>query len=73
MNDTASDRDLVDRKASSKKETRKPSDCCASCKWLSDDFTSVCVNSDSPRCADFVSADYWCKEYEVKRGTANDC
>ena len=23
------------------------------CKWLSDDFNEVCVNRDSPVCADF--------------------
>ena len=23
------------------------------CKWLSDDFSQVCVNADCPCCADF--------------------
>lgn len=29
---------------------------CGLCKWLSDNYTMVCVNSDSPRCADFVNS-----------------
>ena len=64
MNDASRDRDMADCKASPKKENSKPQDCCASCKWLLDEFTSVCVNSDSPMCADFVSAYYWCNKYE---------
>lgn len=26
------------------------------CKWLSDDFTAVCVNADCPVCADVCAA-----------------
>ena len=37
---------------------------CMSCKWRSDDFMSVCINSDSAYCADFVSNDMRCREYE---------
>lgn len=37
---------------------------CKNCRYRSDDFTSVCVNADSDRVADFVSADDWCEEWE---------
>ena len=46
------------------------------CKWLSDDFTMVCVNDKSEHCADFVwnnecdSCKY--REYEVGVDLAND-
>ena len=37
---------------------------CETCKWRSDDFTSACVNGESEHCADFVSEDDWCEEWE---------
>lgn len=39
---------------------------CQNCKWWSDEFTSACVNADSPRCADFVEKDDTCECFEVK-------
>lgn len=39
---------------------------CSNCKWLSCEFSSVCVNSDSEYCADFVSADDSCEFFESK-------
>lgn len=39
---------------------------CTTCKWLSDEFTSVCVNDASAHCADFVSGADWCNEWEGK-------
>jgi len=38
---------------------------CRNCKWRSDEFTSVCVNADSSKCADFVDADDTCMAFEV--------
>ena len=38
---------------------------CQNCRFQSDEFTSVCVNGDSPRCADFVAADDTCEAFEV--------
>ena len=36
---------------------------CRDCWWLSDEYTCVCTNEDSPHCADFVllnqSCPYW--------------
>ena len=40
--------------------------CCGNCRWLSDGFTSVCVNSDSEHCADFVMADDTCEHWKQK-------
>ena len=39
------------------------------CKWLSDDFTRVCVNDRSEYCADFVDEDICiaCKHKETER------
>lgn len=37
---------------------------CATCKWRSDGFTSVCVNDRSDRLADFVMPDEVCDEWE---------
>lgn len=38
---------------------------CMTCKWCHDpEFTSVCVNSDSEKCADFAFDDYWCELWE---------
>lgn len=39
---------------------------CATCRYRSDEFTSVCVNPDSPKCADFVDADDACEHWEKK-------
>lgn len=39
---------------------------CANCKYRSDEFTSVCVNPDSPKRADFVSADDACEHWEKR-------
>lgn len=39
---------------------------CENCRYRSDEFTSVCTNSDSPRCADFVDAENTCLQYERK-------
>jgi len=37
---------------------------CKTCEYRSDEFTSVCVNPDSPKRADFVSADDACEHWE---------
>ena len=38
---------------------------CKNCKWLCDpEMESVCVNSDSEHCADFVSPNDSCSEFE---------
>ena len=39
---------------------------CATCRYRSDEFTSVCVNPDSPKRADFVDAEYACKHWEKR-------
>lgn len=41
---------------------------CATCKWRSDDFTSVCVNDASDHLADFVMPEDGCEEWEGKDG-----
>lgn len=41
--------------------------CCRTCKYRSDEFTSVCVNADSEHCADFVMADDTCPKFERKQ------
>ena len=41
---------------------------CATCRYRSDEFTSVCVNPDSPKCADFVIADDACMCFKKKEG-----
>ena len=41
---------------------------CKNCKWHSDDFTSACVNGESEHCADFVSENDGCEEWEKKDG-----
>jgi len=41
---------------------------CGICKWLSGDYTMVCCNGDSPRCADFVSATDSCEHWEKQEG-----
>ena len=42
--------------------------CCATCKWRSDDFDSVCVNDASDHLADFVYADQCCPEWQPSEG-----
>lgn len=38
---------------------------CIKCRYLSDpDFNSVCVNSESVNCADFMSHDDSCEQFE---------
>ena len=39
---------------------------CKNCRYRSDDFASVCVNSDSKHCADFVMADDTCPAWKEK-------
>ena len=39
---------------------------CKNCKWRSDNFTSVCVNGESERRADFVCEDDSCEKWEEK-------
>ncbi len=39
---------------------------CESCRWRSDEFTSVCTNDASEHVADFVSAEDGCEEWEGK-------
>ena len=40
---------------------------CRNCEFRSDDFTSVCVNSDSSHCADFVCANDSCEYFKEKK------
>ena len=54
------DRNMAVHTSQKKKEN---GECCATCRYRSDEFTSVCVNDQSSRCADFVEKDYWCPEY----------
>lgn len=44
---------------------------CETCKWRSDDFTSVCVNGESDRRADFVSKNDTCERWEIGMITAS--
>ena len=44
---------------------------CENCKWLSDLFTSVCCNSASENCADFVSKTDVCDKWELKINSVN--
>lgn len=37
---------------------------CKTCKWRSDEYTSVCVNDESDYLADFVEADFVCDKWE---------
>ena len=39
---------------------------CATCKWLSDEFTAVCCNGDSDHRADFMNGDDTCEHWEGK-------
>ena len=45
-------------------EEMKNGKVCATCKWRSDEFTSVCVNDASDHLADFVTGDMTCTEWE---------
>ena len=41
------------------------------CKWLSDEFSAICVNADSACCADACPTLNWqeiCRFYEAKEG-----
>ena len=38
---------------------------CAACAWY-EDYQGVCCNGDSPHCADFMSPDQRCREWERK-------
>ena len=42
---------------------------CRYCHYLSDDFTSACVNGDSKRRADFVQKDDTCPLWQLKGAT----
>ena len=44
---------------------------CKKCRWRPDEFTSVCVNPDSPKCADFVREDDGCEWWEQKKKEGN--
>lgn len=41
---------------------------CRTCWWLSDEYTSVCVNESSPHCADFVLLNQSCPYYDMDEG-----
>ena len=45
-------------------EEKQQEHVCKNCKWLSDDFTSVCVNDASDYLADFVMPEDGCPEWE---------
>ncbi|MBQ9251587.1 MAG: hypothetical protein IJ188_03005 [Clostridia bacterium] len=45
---------------------------CGNCKWLSDDFTLVCVNVDSEHRADFVDGETCCDKWEAMKADATD-
>lgn len=45
---------------------------CAFCKWLTDEFTSVCFNDESERCADFVSDTDTCEHWEQRQEGGTD-
>ena len=38
--------------------------CCTTCDWH-DDFSGVCVNGNSPHCADFTMPESCCREWEL--------
>ena len=38
---------------------------CRNCWWLSDEYTSVCVNEASPHCADFVLLNQSCPHFDL--------
>ena len=38
-------------------------ECCETCWYWSDPFTSVCVNDKSRYCADYVEKETYCPEY----------
>ena len=45
---------------------------CNNCWYLSDDFTSVCVNDKSPHCGDFVSKDGSCPLFDLDKKRVTD-
>ena len=48
-----------------------PKDGSVKCKYLSDDFNEICVNAESPVCADFCPTaryPYLCKLFEESEG-----
>lgn len=45
---------------------------CATCKWRSDTFTSVCCNDESDHLADFVYDTQTCGVWEEKEGDPDD-
>lgn len=50
------------------KEKAAPKDGSIKCKYLSDDFNEICVNAESPCCADFcpcVNYPQICKYAEI--------
>lgn len=40
--------------------------CCATCKWWSDEYASVCVNDESDSLADFVEMNDSCEHWEER-------
>lgn len=47
-------------------ETVKPmKTICSNCWWLSDRYTSVCVNERSPHCGEFVRLDDSCLFFDA--------
>lgn len=38
---------------------------CKNCWWLSDEYTSVCTNENSPNCADFVLHSQTCAWFDA--------
>ena len=46
--------------------TKEKDNTCSTCHYRSDDFTSVCTNSDSKHCADFVMANDTCHAWRKK-------
>jgi len=45
---------------------------CFYCKWLTDEFTSICWNDESERCADFVDFTDTCEHWEEQKGPRKD-
>lgn len=60
------DNDRVNDVASKRDSANGTPRVCETCKWRSDDFTSVCVNDESDNLADFVGADDTCDKWEAK-------
>lgn len=60
------DNDRVNDVASKRDSANGTPRVCETCKWRSDEFTSVCVNDESDNLADFVGADDTCDKWEAK-------